>query len=323
SNKEIKYEAFRKKAMKIPLTELQDCNFIHYSLQVYLYKNIFEKNTGFITEDPFIIHFDVTKDNYTLIEPKKLDKEVLKILEMRRRKNMKSLPILLIGKSGSGKSASLRNFKKEEVGIINVIGKELPFKNDLKYACTDNYQEVLKAVTLANKKTIVIDDASYLITNQFMRNHSKGGGGNAVFAVYNELADNFWNLISEIKKIDGGKTVYFVMHEETDEFGNTKPKTIGKLLDDKVCIEGMFTVALRSMIKDGKYVIRTKTDGSDIVKTPMKMFEETEVDNDLKEIDKKIREYYNLDEEEKVEVVEEKTEGKETEKEIKKEEEIK
>ena len=93
------------------------------------------------------------------------------------------------------------------------------------------------------------------------------------------------------------------MHEDTDENGNTRPKTIGKLLDDKVCIEGMFTVAIRSMFKDGKYIFRTKTDGNDIVKSPLGMFEEEEIDNDLKEVDKIIRNYYELDK------VEDKKEG--------------
>lgn len=208
---------------------------------------------------------------------------------------MKSLPILLIGKSGSGKSASLRNFTSDEVSIVNVLGKELPFRNKLTPVTTDDYERVLNLIKIGKKKTIVIDDAGYLITNQFMRTHSKGGSGNGVFAIYNDIADNFWKLISDIKDIEGNKTVYFLMHEDTNDLGITKPKTIGKMLDEKVCIEGMFTVALRSIVKDGKYLIRTKTDGNDIVKTPIGMFESDEIDNDLKEIDKVIREYYDLD----------------------------
>lgn len=208
---------------------------------------------------------------------------------------MNSVPVLIYGKSGTGKSTSLRNFKEDEVGVINVLGKPLPFKNKLKSVTTDDYKTVLEAIVSAKAKTIVIDDAGYLIVNQFMRNHAKGGGGNAVFAVYNELADNYWNLINMIKKIPGGKRVYFFMHEDINDFGIVKPKTIGKLLDDKVSIEGMFTIAVRTMFEDGKYKFKLKTDGTDVTKTPFDMFEDKEMDNDLKELDRIITEYYDLD----------------------------
>lgn len=210
---------------------------------------------------------------------------------------MNSVPILIYGKSGTGKSTSLRNFNENEVGIINVLGKPLPFKNKLKSVSTDDYKQILDVIVQAKSKTIVIDDAGYLIVNQFMRNHSKGGGGNAVFSLYNDLADSFWNLISSIKQIPGGKRVYFLMHEDINEFGIVKPKTIGKLLDDKVCIEGMFTVAIRTVFEDGKYKFKLKTDGSDVTKTPFDMFTETEMENDLKALDNVIVDYYDLNKE--------------------------
>ena len=99
--------------------------------------------------------------------------------------------ILIFGKSGSGKSTSLRNFKSDDVGIINVISKPLPFKNvnNLKTIDTDNYEDVRKILTKSKAKSIVIDDAGYLLTNQFMRKHSNAGGGNAVYSMYNDIAD--------------------------------------------------------------------------------------------------------------------------------------
>lgn len=147
--------------------------------------------------------------------------------------------VLIIGKSGSGKSTSLRNFKANEVGIINVISKPLPFKNvnGLKTVDTDNYADVKKVIEGSKTPSIVIDDAGYLITNQFMRKHSNAGGGNAVFSLYNDIADSFWSLTEQIKKLPNNKIVYILMHEDKNDFGDIKPKTIGKLIDDKVCLE--------------------------------------------------------------------------------------
>lgn len=211
---------------------------------------------------------------------------------------MNSVPVLLIGASGSGKSTSLRNFKGEEVAVVNVLGKPLPFKSDIKAGKCDDYATILKAIANTNKKTIVIDDANYLITNEFMNKSSVKG-----YDKYNELASNFWNLINGIKNIEGGKTVYLIMHEDTDEYGNVKPKTIGKLLDDKCNIQGLFTICIRSMFDNGNYIFRLKTNGQDCVKTPFGMFENETMGNDLKAFDEVVREYYELD---KVENKEEK-----------------
>lgn len=293
-----------KKYMMIPFQDTLDNSYEHYKIQLSIYKYILQELLGIPVLRTEIVYLTENKENYEVIQiPYEKEKAKL-MLENRRIKDMKSVPVLLIGKSGTGKSTSMRNFENDEIAVINVLGKQLPFKSKIKnIVTTDDYNKVIENIQKTSRKTIVIDDAGYLITNQFMRNHSKGGGGNAVFAVYNELADNFWKLVNAIKNIDGGKTVYFIMHEDSDEAGNVRPKTIGKLLDDKVCIEGMFTVAIRSMFKDGKYIFRTKTDGNDIVKSPLGMFEEEEIDNDLKEVDKIIREYYDLD---KIESEEEK-----------------
>ena len=206
---------------------------------------------------------------------------------------MNSVPVLLIGKSGTGKSASLRNFKKDEIAIANVLGKPLPFKSDIEAPKVDDYKIILKAIEKTDKKVIVIDDAGYLLTNEFMKKSSIKG-----YDKYNEMANNFFELINGIKAVEGGKTVYLIMHEDIDEFGNVKPKTIGKLLDDKVNIQGMFTVCLRSMYENDKYIFRVKTNGQDCVKTPIGMFKEDEIENDLKLVDEKIREYYDLDKKE-------------------------
>ena len=173
--------------------------------------------------------------------------------------------------------------------------KPLPFKKKFESTInTSSYAEIAKKMSDTQKKAIVIDDSGYLITNHFMSKHSSCGGGNAVFNLYNEIGDQFWKLIECVKRLQEDKIVYFIMHENVEENGDVKPKTIGKLLDDKVCIEGMFTIALRCMTDNTKHFFRTQSNGSDICKTPIDMFKDVEIDNDLKMVDTTIREYYDL-----------------------------
>lgn len=277
------------KKMKFPLNNLKDITLEHYHLQLSIYKYLIEKYTELKVDEMFIVYFSENIDNYEIIEVPYLKEEVEKILEIRRVKDMNSVPILLIGKSGSGKSTSLRNFKKDEVAVINVLGKPLPFRSDIKAVKLDDYDNILNQIKMTKKDVIVIDDANYLITNEFMEKSSIRG-----YDKYNEIANHFFELINGIKNIEGGKTVYLIMHEDTDEEGNVKPKTIGKLLDDKVNIQGMFTICIRAMFENGKYIFRLKTNGQDCVKTPFGMFNVDEMENDLKAFDNVVREYYDL-----------------------------
>ena len=132
--------------------------------------------------------------------------------------------------------------------LINVISKPLPFKNTngLKTVDTDNYADIKKIIEGSKTPSIVIDDAGYLITNQFMRKHSNAGGGNAVFSLYNDIADSFWNLTEQIKKLPNDKICYILMHEDKNDFGDIKPKTIGKLIDEKVCLERIILDSFKS-----------------------------------------------------------------------------
>lgn len=208
-----------------------------------------------------------------------------------------AIPVLIIGKSGAGKSTSMRNYKDfpQGLGVISVLGKPLPFKNDVVPYVTDDYNKVKAALKKFKAQSVVVDDAGYLITNAFMRGHSGGKKGSSVYDLYNEIGDNFWDLLNCIThEVEGNKIVYVVMHEDESESGNVKPKTIGKLLDDKVCVEGMFTIVLRATYREGKHVFLTQTNGLDVAKTPMGMFENAEIDNDLAFIDSAIRDFYNL-----------------------------
>ena len=202
---------------------------------------------------------------------------------------------MILGKSGSGKSTSMQHFPRNQLALINVNKKPLPFKGKFESTLeSTDYEQICKAIFSTKKKVIVIDDAGYLITNQFMMGHGENKG-NAVFELYNSLADNFYKLIKFCQeKVADDKTVYFIMHEDKNEFGDIKPKTIGKLLDEKVCVEGLFTIVLRAECLNGEYIFHTKTDGSDVTKTPLGMFDTDTVKNDLVDVDRVIRDFYEL-----------------------------
>ena len=204
-------------------------------------------------------------------------------------------PILIIGKSGSGKSTSMRNCAgNEDWNLIRVLDKPLPFKGKINGWATDDYRTLMKCLASSKAKNIVLDDAGYLITNHFMRGHSSCGAGNGVFTLYNNIGDYFWNLIQFIIKLPSDKIVYVMMHEDKNDFGDIKPKTIGKLLDEKVCIEGMFTIVLRCIEESGKHLFITQSADGAVSKSPMGMFEELTIDNDLLLIEKAVREYYEI-----------------------------
>lgn len=203
---------------------------------------------------------------------------------------------MIIGKSGSGKSRSLKNCVGKDFGLIRVLNKPLPFKGKLLGNVCSDYGKIKAAIKSKQwPKSIVIDDAGYLITGQFMDGHSTTGKGNAVFGLYNQLADDFYRMIKAIAdEAPEDRIVYVIMHEDTNEFGDIKPKTIGKLLDEKVCLEGMFTIVLRS-VKGERYAFVTQSRDGAVSKAPDDMFPDIEIDNDLLMVDNTIREYYGIE----------------------------
>lgn len=201
------------------------------------------------------------------------------------------LPVLVLGESGTGKSASLRNFKPEDLKVFNVANKPLPFKNKFESISTDNYSKIIGELKLNKKKVVVIDDAQYLMANEFMRRATERG-----FDKFTEIAQNFWTLVNTVKDLPDDVIVYFLAHIERDANGNEKIKTIGKLLDEKITVEGMFTIVLKTNVNDGEYSFVTQNNGHDTVKSPIGMFSSYAIDNDLKYVDEKIRNYYELGE---------------------------
>lgn len=204
-----------------------------------------------------------------------------------------AFPVIIFGKSGSGKSRSLKNFAEDEILLFNVERKDLPFRKKFKYvAITDNVDTIISQLSKMPMKTAVIDDAGYIMTHHFMKNH-RNKRGNASFEMYDDIADMMFNLVTHIKNdLPEDVIVYIIMHEDVDDEGGVKLLTLGKLLDNKVNLVGMVTTCIRCMSDKGNHYFRTVTDGSDITKTPEDMFQEEEVENDLKAVDTAIRKFY-------------------------------
>ena len=196
---------------------------------------------------------------------------------------------MLYGQSGTGKSTSLRNFQMEDVSVINVSGKPMPFRRKLPIVSTDNYKQIIGGLPTIKTPSIVIDDATYLMVNAFMRNAKVQG-----YQKYTDMAYDFNSLIDAAQKLPDDKIVYFIGHSNQSDDGREQFKTIGKMLDNYVTLEGKFTIVLKTVVKDGQYYFSTQNNGMDTVKSPMGMFEEELIPNDLKAVDDVIREYYSL-----------------------------
>lgn len=199
--------------------------------------------------------------------------------------------VMIYGQSGTGKSTSLRNFKGEEVAVVNVSGKPLPFRGDIKPYNSDNYSKIMAAIKATERKSIVIDDATYLMVNEFMRTAKQTG-----YQKYTDMAVSFNQLIEFAAALPDDKIVYFMGHSDQADDGREHFKTIGKMLDNYVTVEGRFTIVLKTVVQDGKYMFATQNNGQDTVKSPMGMFDAALIDNDLKAVDDAIREYWGLSE---------------------------
>lgn len=196
--------------------------------------------------------------------------------------------VLIIGDSGTGKSTSLRNFEPDEIGILNVLGKPLPFPKKLKMANHAQYGTIQQTLKANNLRAYVIDDAGYLMSLENFRRAKETG-----YAKFTDMALNFERLIEWAMETNDDTIVYIMMHVDRDADGHQKPKTIGKMLDEKFCIEGACPIVLMSTIQDGKYVFITKGDGFNGCKAPMDMLPDV-MDNDLKAVDTAIREYWQM-----------------------------
>jgi hypothetical protein len=217
--------------------------------------------------------------------------------------------VLIQGESGTGKSASIERLSPKETFLISAISKPLPFRGGNKkyisiskenplgnYKLTDNHEMIRALLTGIGKerkdiKHIVIDDFQYVIVNEFMRRHGVVGVGNAVFQLYNDLADHAWNIIMDAQLCREDIIVFFLSHTETDENGKTRFKTIGRLLTEKITVEGLFSIVIETKVVDGVYTFVTQNNGRNTAKSPKGMFLSNEIPNDLNAVAKAINGY--------------------------------
>ena len=204
-----------------------------------------------------------------------------------------AIPVLILGQSGTGKSYSMKNFNEDEICLISVQKSLLPFRKKFKNTVvTDAYSKIIDTMKSTDKKVIVIDDTQYLMCNEFMRRATEKG-----YDKFTEIAQNFWSLVvQEINGLADDVIVYLLCHTATDDNGVEKMKTIGKLVDEKITPEGLFTIVLKTAVSDGQYYFITQNNGKDTVKSPEEMFSTYAINNDLKYVDEKIRNYYELGE---------------------------
>ena len=201
-------------------------------------------------------------------------------------------PVLILGESGSGKTCSLRNFDKDELVIYNVAGKPLPFKKQLNVANNATYSQITSNMAKGNFRTYVIDDSQYLMAFE-MFDRAKEMGYNK----FTDVALNFRNLVSFVVKNTSEDTiVYFLHHTETTDTGKIKAKTSGKMLDNQLTLEGLFSIVLLCKTDGQEHYFETQSDGYTTCKSPLGMFD-FKIDNDLKMVDTTIREYYGYSKE--------------------------
>lgn len=218
-----------------------------------------------------------------------------------------STATMIIGESGTGKSTSLRNLKPEQTLLIQAVRKPLPFRSkDWKQATkenpngsifvTDSSEKLVEAMRRTKREIIVLDDFQYVMANEFMRRVTDNETGNSAFAKYNEIARHAWDVLTAATSLCDRKRVYILSHTSTDEFGKTKIKTIGKLLDEKIVMEGLVTIVLRTAVVNDQYLFRTRNSGSDTVKSPIDLFADETIPNDLAAVDAAICEFYGITE---------------------------
>lgn len=196
---------------------------------------------------------------------------------------------MILGESGSGKSTALRNFDPAEIGIFNVASKPLPFRKKMMVVNAAGYGIILKSLSNPKLKSYAIDDSQYLLAFEFFDRAQETGYGK-----FTELALNFRNLIQfVIMNTPPDVIVYFLHHTERRDDGVLKAKTIGKMLDEKLTVEGLFSIVLLCQARQDKHVFVTQSSGISTAKSPMDMFP-PEIDNDLKLVDTAIREYWGL-----------------------------
>lgn len=212
-----------------------------------------------------------------------------------------SISTVILGESGTGKTTSLRNLDPANTLLIQVVKKPLPFrskgwsyfepqKNKAgNIFVSDDWTTINTILRRTQRKVIVIDDFQYVLANEFMRRSDERG-----YDKFTEIAKHAWEIFNAANSLADDVRVYLLSHTATDEQGNTKLKTIGKMLDEKITPEGLFTIVLKTVVTDKDYFFSTKNSGHDTVKSPLGLFDSERIPNDLAAVDAAISSYYEL-----------------------------
>ena len=295
TNKEIKRESYRHQKMLIPLQQYDDCNYIHYSIQLSGYKFKFERNTKLKVDETFIVYFNINADSYEIIEPLNMEKEVRKILELRRANKMAKM-LLIIGEGGSGKTSSLKNLSPKEHFYIDCDKKGLNYKGwkedyieKKNYFKTNDGETVAKLLQeISNNKPefkyVTIDTInSIMIADEMKRMKGKS------YNEWQDLAKCIFDLIDIVPDLRDDLTVIFIGHTQTEDDGFTRLLTNGRKLN-KIGLEKYFNTVLLSKAKDGEYIFETRANNS-TARTPMDAFDELEIPNDITKVLEVIKDY--------------------------------
>jgi hypothetical protein len=213
-----------------------------------------------------------------------------------------SIAVMILGESGTGKTSSLRHLDPSNTLLIQTISKPLPFRASAwkpanqqnpqgSILVTDKANIICKAMHRTQKDVIVLDDFQYVMANEFMRRSDERG-----FDKFTDIGRHAWDILNTASQLAAYKRVYILAHTQTDDTGKVKAKTIGKLLDEKITIEGMFSIVLRTAVVNGQYLFCTQNSGSDTTKSPIGLFDDFHIENDLAAVDAAIFGYYGLQE---------------------------
>lgn len=212
-----------------------------------------------------------------------------------------SIASLILGESGTGKTTSLRHLDPANTLLIQPVRKPLPFRaagwalfdrercRTGNVFVTDRSSDIVALMHRTARKVVVLDDFQYVLANEFMRRSEEKG-----FEKFSDIGRHAWDILTAAGSLPDDVRVYILGHTQSDDFGRTRVKTIGKLLDEKIVVEGMFSIVLRTVVQNGRYSFSTRNSGSDTVKAPMGLFADELIDNDLAAVDAAITDYYGI-----------------------------